>query len=76
MTYDWVFDILKKAITVGIVAIAGKIAEGAPLEYRALAMIAGYSIWIKVIVPSIDEWFNQNGRYTAAREEKSGFELI
>jgi len=78
MTWDFAKEIIQKAITVGIVAIGAAISEGAPIEYRALAMVFFYAIWTKVLAPRIEDFFTEEGTHlrTDAAQEKSGFDLI
>lgn len=78
MTWDWLKEIVQKALTVGVVAIAAQFEAGAPIEYRALAMVFAYAVWIKVIVPRIEDFFTEEGTHlrTDAMQEKSGFDLI
>jgi hypothetical protein len=78
MQTDWILEIGQKALTVAIVAAGAALAGGAPLEYKALAMVAAYAVWTKVIAPRIEDWFKGSVSYTRteATRTKSGFELF
>lgn len=74
--FGWAKEIMQKAVTVAIVAVGAAISEGNPIEYRALAMIAFYSVWTKVIVPQIENWFEEEKPKTGIGTKKSAYELV
>jgi len=77
MTWDWVKDIVAKAITVGIVAVGGALASGVPIEGGwAIGMIFSYAVWTQVIVPKVKEMFEAEGVTSSRSGSKSSFELI
>lgn len=84
MGWDWLKELVAKAITVGATAVIYEgtdilmvvlSGQATPLEYKALALVFGYAVWTKIIVPRMEEFFTGE-RSTAFGEHKSAFELI
>jgi len=75
MNWDWLKEIAQKAITVGVIAVGAALAEGAPIEQKAMAMLFCYAVWAKVIVPHVNGWLNE-GMRTEVGPRKSGWDLI
>ncbi len=77
MTWDWLKDLAAKAITVGVIAVAGEVLGGAsPLEYKLLAMVFGYAVWTQIIVPKVNVLLNPQITATKGIAKKSRFALI
>ena len=76
MTWDWAIDLVAKALTVGVTAVAGSIIAGtSPVQYQLLAMVFAYSVWTQIIVPRVEDWFN-GGQTAVDAPTKSRFELL
>lgn len=76
MEWNWLKELIAKAVTIGIMAIGGAMASGVPIENSwVLGMIFSYAVWTQVIVPRINQAFEEEG-ITSAGNTKSSFELI
>ena len=83
MGFDWLKELIAKAITVGATAVIYEgtdilmvvlSGEATPIQYKALALVFGYAVWTKIIVPRMEEFFE--GKTTSFSEKRSSFELI
>ena len=68
-------EIIQKAVTVGVMAVAAAVQGGAPVN-QALAAVFAYAVWIQVIVPRVNEWLNGPEKLTASGISKTGWALI
>ena len=76
MGWNIVKELIAKAITIGIMAIGGALASGVPIENGwVLGTVFSYAVWTQVIVPRINQAFEEEGM-TAVGNTKSSFELI
>ena len=75
MNWDWLKEIVQKAITIGISADAAFIAGGGDPFTKAAVAIFAYAVWTQVIVPRVNELLN--GQKTAVgTPTKTNWELI
>ena len=74
MTWDWAKELIAKAVTIGIMAVAAAVVQGSPLD-KGLGAVFAYAVWTQIIVPRINKVFEEGGM-TAVGNTKSRFELI